>query len=202
MTQKRTWYTADPHFGADSYDILKREMRPFRNPAEYAREQVRIWNAQTQEEDIIYAIGDFCNYNFHEKDYPSGLAVSREIKAHIILITGNSEERVIRAHFDDDFEKFREYCINEFHFEDVRKNGYTEICGRKFFLTHRPADHDSQYLTLFGHTHRSTGLWKPFGFNVGVDLGHFRLFGEDDIMNLLEQKTQYWDHDPDNNCNE
>ena len=197
----RAWYTADPHFGVDSHVILEREMRPFKDISEYTREQVRIWNAQARPEDTVWVLGDFCNYNHLEKDYLSGLAVSGQIRARIRLITGNSEERVIAAHFGGDFERFRAYCLNTdgFRFDDVMRGAYTFICGEKFYLTHRPTDHDPRCLNLFGHTHRSTGLWKPFGFNVGVDLNHFRLFGEDDIRNLLEQKRSYWDHDPDNN---
>ncbi len=49
--------------------------------------------------------------------------------------------------------------------------------------------------TLFGHTHRYGGLWKSFGFNVGVDLNHFRLFSEDNIMYMLRQKEKYRDED-------
>ncbi len=202
MEEKRVWYTADTHFGSDSHAILIRDMRPFGSIAEYTREQVRIWNEQAAPDDLIYALGDFCNFNYRETDWQSGLAVSAQIRARIILITGNSEERVIRTYFDGDFERFRACCLRDkrFRFEDVRKNAYVTICGERFFLTHKPTDHDPGCLNLYGHTHRSGGLWKRYGFNVGVDLNHFRLFGEDDIRILLDQKNGFWDHDPDNNC--
>ena len=92
---------------------------------------------------------------------------------------------------------FREYCLNDptFRFQDVLRDAYVSIRGEKFFLTHKPTDHDKECQTLFGHTHRYGGLWKPFGFNVGVDLNHFRLFGDDDIMFMLNQKKIYWDED-------
>ena len=191
------WYTADPHFGSDSVSIMKRDNRPFKDIAEYTAEQVRIWNEQASSDDTIYVIGDFCNYNAHEKDYVSGLAVSKQINAHIILITGNGEDRVIREYFGGDFEKFREYCLTDpaFKFQDVIRNTYVDIRGEKFFLTHKPTDHDKECQTLFGHTHRYGGLWKPFGFNVGVDLNSFRLFGDDDIMFMLSKKKDYWDED-------
>ena len=200
MGNGRNWYTADTHFGSDAKDILFREMRPFASTAEFIRETARIWNGQVSQDDVIYVIGDFCNYNSYEKDYESGLAVSQLIHAHIILLTGNSEERVIQAHFDGDFARFREYCLEgtRFNFDDVRRNTYVSACGEKFFLTHRPSDHDPHCLNLFGHTHRAYGLWRPYGFNMGVDLNHFRLFNDDDIMHLLSQKNDYWDQDPDN----
>ncbi|MCR4774836.1 MAG: hypothetical protein K5869_00515 [Saccharofermentans sp.] len=198
----RNWYTADSHFGADSQVILKRENRPFKNMTEYTDEQVRIWNEQASSDDVIYALGDFCNYNSFEKDFKSGLAVSSRINAGVILIVGNQEERVIRSHFGGEFEKFREYCLSEpsFKFRDILKNAYTEIRGRRYFLTHDPVDHDRQCLNLFGHTHRAGGLYRPYGFNVGVDLNHFRLFGDEDILMLLEQKTEFNDSDPSLNC--
>lgn len=196
------WYTADTHFGSDSNDILIRDMRPFKNIAEYTEEQVRIWNEQASYDDTIYVIGDFCNYNHHEKDYESGLAVSKLVNAHIVFIIGNSEERVINDHFGGDFNRFRDYCLMnpEFKFDDVLKNTYLDINDIRFFLTHRPVNHDKDCLNLFGHVHRGIGLWRPFGFNVGTDLNHFQLFGDDDIMFLMKQKKEYWDIDPDINC--
>jgi len=201
MEKGRLWFTADTHFGKDSNDIIYREMRPFAGIAEYTAAQVRIWNEQAAPEDTIYVVGDFCNYNSFEKDYVSGLAVSRRVNAHLILITGNQEDRVIRDHFGGDFERFRAWCLGSdlFRFVDIRKNDYVELCGQKFFLTHAPVNHDPECLTLFGHTHRGSGLWKPYGFNVGTDLKHFMLFSEDDIRNLLGQKT-WWDKDADMFC--
>ncbi len=81
------WYTADSHFGNDSLSILMRDNRLFKDNAEYTAEQVRIWNEQAAPDDTIYAIGDFCNYNDREKDYVSGLAVSKQINAHISRLT-------------------------------------------------------------------------------------------------------------------
>ena len=191
------WYTADQHFGSDSFSVLKRDNRPFKDIAEYTAEQVRIWNEQASADDTIYAIGDLCNYNEREKDYVSGLAVSKQINAHLVLIIGTSEERVIRDHFGGDFGKFREYCLTDpaFKIQEVIKDAYVDIQGEKFFLTHKPTDHAKECQTLFGHTHRYGGLWKPFGFNVGVDLNHFRLFSDDDIIYMLERKKIYWDED-------
>lgn len=49
-----------------------------------------------------------------------------------------------------------------------------------------------------GHTHRATGLWKPYGINVGCDLNHFRLYDLKEIKRLLSLKEKYWDNDEDN----
>ena len=200
----RNWYTADTHFGDDSNDILIRDMRPFKDITEYTKEQVRIWNEQASADDTIYVLGDFCNYNIHEKDFRSGLAVSKLVNAHIICVIGNSEERVIDEHFDGDFNRFREYCLTDpgFKFDDVIKNKHIDINGTRFFLTHKPSDHDKSCLTLFGHVHRGLGLYRPFGFNMSTDINNFRLFSDDDIVFLMKQKRDWWDNDPDVNCND
>ena len=194
------WFTADPHFGSDSKEVLVRDARPFKDIEEYTSEQIRIWNSQASESDYIYVLGDFCNYNSTEKDYKSGLAVSKQIRANIILIVGNQETRVTRDYFDGDFEAFRNYCLTDpdYSFYDVKRDDYIDIQGERFFLTHEPKDHDKECESLFGHVHRTGGLWRSFGFNVGVDLNHFRLFSEDDITLMLEKRNKYWDRDIEN----
>ena len=39
------------------------------------------------------------------------------------------------------------------------------------------------------------GIYKSFGFNVGCDLNHFKLYSENDIKQLLKMKSLYWDKD-------
>ncbi len=192
------WFTADTHFGSDSKEIMIRDNRPFMDINEYTEEQIKIWNEQASSDDTIYVIGDFCNYvPGLEEDFRSGLAVSKRINAHIILIIGNNEQRAIDDFFDGSFDKFRDYCMTDpsCKIDDVKLNDYVDIKGEKFFLTHKPTDHDKECQTLFGHTHRYGGLWKSFGFNVGVDLNYLRLFSEDSIMYMLIRKKMYWDED-------
>lgn len=47
---------------------------------------------------------------------------------------------------------------------------------------------------------RAGGLYRPYGFNVGVDLNHYELFGDDDIMYMIDQKINFNDKDPSINC--
>lgn len=67
--------------------------------------------------------------------------------------------------------------------------------NQKFYLIHKPKQHKENVLNLFGHSHRAIGLYKPFGFNIGCDLNHFRLYSEKDIQHLLNMKEKYWDKD-------
>ena len=190
------FFTADQHFGDDSFNILEREMRPFKTPDESRDRQLETWNTQATDSDIIYAVGDFCNYNSLETNYESGLKVAALVKANIILITGNSEDRVIKNHFGGDFESFRVYCIEECGFSEVRKEDYVTINGRRWHIVHKPVDCVDDCLNLYGHTHRGGGIYRPYGFNVGADLHHFRLVSEADLDNLLDQK-EWWDKDDD-----
>ena len=49
--------------------------------------------------------------------------------------------------------------------------------------------------SLFGHIHRATGIYRKFGFNVGCDLNHFRLYSEKYILYLLSMKERFWEKD-------
>ena len=81
--------------------------------------------------------------------------------------------------------------------------GFKEVCktldltfnNKNFYLVHKAINYKKGVLNLFGHSHRSCGLYKPFGFNVGCDLNHFRLYSENDIEFLIKLKEKYWDND-------
>lgn len=189
------FFTSDTHFKSDG--IIEREMRPFKDKNEYAEYQVDVWNGQAKQNDDIWVVGDFLNFNRHETDWKSGLQLVTKIKANVNLVIGNNEERVIKIFFGNNFNDFRQFCI-ALGFKDVYTDKQLEFNGRQFYLTHHPKDYKENMINLFGHTHRATGLWKPFGINVGVDINHFRLFSEIDIELLLWQKENYWDKDKDN----
>lgn len=193
------FFTSDLHFGTDSKEILEREMRPYNTPDEYAKHQIMIWNSQATPEDTIYIIGDLCNYNKKEKDWMKGLESIRFVNAPVILIIGNNEERVINEIFNGDFAAFRSFCIDK-GFQDVKRDEYLCFGDTGFYLNHFPRNHKENYINLFGHTHRTTGIWKPYGLNVGTDLNHFRLYSQNDILYLLQIKSKWWDKDVDNNC--
>lgn len=201
-SSSKRWFTADPHFGVDAVHTFEREMRPFNDVFDYIGKQVELWNQQASENDTIYVLGDFCNFNSHESNWMSGMLVSNLIKAHIVLVMGNSEERVMKYEFDNDFDKFREFCLKSgfCRFTDVVKDAHIEIKNQLYYLVHKPSKHSKDCMTLFGHTHRAGGIYRPYGMNVGVDVNHFRLFSEDDIVFLMGKKTKKWDKDVDLNC--
>lgn len=66
---------------------------------------------------------------------------------------------------------------------------------------HKPIEYNKDMKNLFGHVHRSCGLYKPWGINIGCDLNHFRLYSETDIDFLFKMKNKYWDTDKNVNIN-
>lgn len=52
-----------------------------------------------------------------------------------------------------------------------------------------------EMLALFGHNQLVSGIYKPYGFCVNTDLKHFRLWSEQDIVELVRIKNSEWDFD-------
>ena len=122
------------------------------------------------------------------------MSLVKKIKAKVVLILGNNEERIIKYFFDGNFDKFKDYCLS-IGFTSVKENDIINICNTTFFLTHKPKHHNGEMLNLFGHSHKALGLYKPFGFNIGCDLNNYRPYSEKDIQILLDKKEKYWDKD-------
>jgi calcineurin-like phosphoesterase family protein len=186
--------TAEEHFGDD--EILKQDLRPFKNAKQFARILIKTWNKQASRADTIYVIADFvdCNKNSDDQTWKKTIKYVKKVRPSVILIIGNNEQRVIERYFENDFQKFREYCLMV-GFKEVYKNTIVHFIDRDFYLTHKPIDSNMAMLNLFGHMHRSGGLYKPYGINIGCDLNHFRLYSEDDIKFLIGMKEKYWDKD-------
>lgn len=202
------FFTADLHLGTD--EIIERESRPFRNIDEFEDVFVNNVNAVATADDILYVIGDYLTFNnrggekfdsttnFNIVDLKEILRKIKRVVPKAILINGTAEQRAIDDLFNGDFEAMRE-VVKECGFLDFLPDADIEFKGIKFHLMHHPKDYKKGVLNLFGHTHRSTGLWKPFGLNMGVDLNYFRPFSEDEIMKQLEFK-EWWDKDENNLC--
>ena len=195
------FFTADLHFGDN--ETIERESRPFTDVSEFEETIVSNVNKVASSEDILYVLGDWINYNcINHPDLEAcqkTFEISKRMNPKVILVIGNNEERIVRDKYDGDFQKMRSDLISR-GFEDVIKDGDIEINGEPIHLIHCPVDRKEGVINLFGHTHRWTGLWKPFGLNVGTDLNFFRPFSEKDIIYLLEHKRDWCDKDANCHC--
>ena len=187
------FFTSDLHLGSNQ--ALKNDNRPFKNAKIFEKFLIKTWNKQSSKNDTIYVVGDMFDCHMDIKiDLKTQIKFVKKIKAKIILIIGNNEERIIKYFFNNNFENFRQYCIKN-DFFDVKQNDTLKICNIDFYLTHKPKNYNTNLLNLFGHSHRAMGIYKSFGFNVGCDLNHFKLYSENDIKQLLKMKSLYWDKD-------
>lgn len=187
------YFTSDLHFNSE--ETLKIDMRPFKNAKMFDKAIIKNFNKQAISKDTIYVIGDFLDCDDgSDLRWKKSIHYVKKIKARVVLILGNNEQRVIKFFFNNNFEKFRKFCL-ACGFEEVLENGFIKINNYKFYLAHKPADCKKNMLNLFGHNHRAGGVYYPFGFNIGCDLNHFKLYGENDILYLMELKNEYWDKD-------
>ena len=187
------FFTSDTHF--NNWETLHNDNRPFKSPKAFDRFVIKTWNKQAKKDDTIFVVGDFLDCDNKEcTGWKTAATYPKRIKANVVLVLGNNEKRIVKFFFDDTFEKFRQYCKTN-GFKEVYETLDLEFLGQSFHLTHKPFDYKQGVLNLFGHMHRGGGLYKPFGFNIGCDLNHFRLYSESDIQHLIQMKTLYWDKD-------
>ena len=187
------FFSSDTHL-SDEY-TLKSDLRPFKNAKQMDKFIIKTWNKQTTKDDTIFVVGDFVDCDEVDKvSWQKSILLVKKLKAKVILIMGNNEDRIVKYHFNNNFELFKEFCLS-IGFSEVHKNLTITMRDKEFYLTHKPFDYNPDYINLFGHTHASGGIYKPFGLNVGCDLTHFRLLSENDIFHLLNKKAKYWDKD-------
>lgn len=190
------FFTSDTHFR--SMETIHRENRPFKSDIEFDNFVLSLFNEQVSESDTIYHLGDFIDYDDNDKNsWEESLKYASKINCNVILIIGNNEERLINEKFNDSFTKFRDYAINVCGFADVKREDYIEFNDKQFYLNHYPKNHKGGYINLFGHFHKITGYFKPYGLNLSCDLNYFRLYDEEEIERLLFEKKTYWETDPE-----
>lgn len=184
------YFTSDIHFNDEQ--TLRVDARPFKSTKKFDNYIIKLWNKTAKKGDIIFVVGDFvdCDGSGHTA-WQKAIKYIKRIKADVVLIMGNNEERVVKNFFGENFNAFKEYCIS-LGFKDVLWDIEISIGEQNFFLTHKPINHKKEVVNLFGHIHRSTGIYRPFGFNIGCDPNHFRLYSEQDILNLIEMRDKFW----------
>lgn len=194
------FFTSDTHLGDQGTFIS--DLRPYKNARVLAKKMIKMWNRQAKRGDTIYIVGDFIDCDGEGFDgWKEYLLWVKKIKADVVLITGNNEDRVVKFYFNSSFEDFKNYCIS-IGFKNVCENLNLNMLGQNIYLTHKPADCKKEMMNIFGHVHAAGGIYRPFGINVGCDLFGYRLLSEIDIKHLLNKKEKYWNKDKHLNwCN-
>ncbi len=137
------YFTSDAHF--DDKKTLEYEFRPFRNPRQFDRYVIKTWNKQAKKGDIIFVVGDFVDCDGLGFDsWRKSLGYVKKIKADVVLIMGNNEDRVVKFYFDNDFNKFRDYCLER----------YGNFFRRYRFFPHTSADkfQKRRFQSLWAHS--------------------------------------------------
>lgn len=191
------FFTSDIHFSDES--TMRSDNRPFKNIKAYDKFIIKNFNKTAKKDDTIYVAGDLLDCDGpNTNEWLKGLKLIKKIKAKIVLIMGNNEQRIVKYFFNGNYQAFVDFC-KKHGICEVHKTLDVEFGGKKFHLVHQIKDGDKRKINLFGHTHLCLGLYHPYGLCISADLNHFRLFTEEIILGYLERKTNYWE--PDENSN-
>lgn len=157
------WFTSDTHFG--SQRTLKLSKRPFESVEEMDKTMIENWNKVVKDNDIVYHLGDFGNYE-----------IGKELNGRIILLFGNYErkenpsEKILLKNFATWIKD------NSFKFKTTYNDKIL-----KYNLVHEPLKSNSDMFNLFGHIHKLC-MVKPYGLNVGVDCHNFAPIDLDTVL--------------------
>lgn len=159
----RVFYTSDTHFNEDrTFNYSMRGMY-FDSLEQSTEEMIRRWNEVVSEDDIVYHLGDFGDFD-----------VAKRLNGHIILLYGNYERdgAVPNKEQSKQFLKIIEgqglSTANVIMVHEP-KNRLKVHISENTVLFATPID-DRFY--LFGHIHEKQKV-KRNGLNVGVDVHNF-----------------------------
>ena len=187
------FFISDIHF-CDTTTFLE-DNRPFKNITHYDKFMLKNLNKYVGKNDTLYILGDLMDCdNEKSRFWEKSAKYIKKIKGNIVLIMGNNEKRIVNFFFNGNFEKFKTYC-KSIGIDDVKYEDYISFGGYDFYLTHEPINYKKGFVTLFGHIHRSKGLWQSFGLNMSCDINHYRPYSEKDILFQLKEKEIYWNSD-------
>lgn len=188
------YFTSDIHFSDEN--TFKNDCRPFKNIKQFDKYIIKLWNKTAKKDDNIYVVGDLLDCDGPDfLSWQKALNYVKKIKANIILIMGNNEERILNNFFSSNFDAFKSFLISK-GIKDVHKTLNLEFGGYNFHLVHNPINYQKDFVNLVGHSHRSKGIWYLFGLSVSCDLNHYRPYSENDILYQLKRKEIYYFSDP------
>ena len=172
--KSKIFFTSDTHFSQK--DKVRSKEFKLSSTEKTDHEYIKRWNSVVGEDDTVYHLGDFGNYN-----------IIKKLNGQIILICGNYERDDIKLKYNNDFEKFKKYLLS-LGFKDVVKDGLIldkNILGKEVYLTHKPTDTKKDMFNLFGHVHSLKPI-MPNGFNVCIEYHDFKPIGVDIVKDYMK----------------
>ena len=158
----KIWFTSDTHFSSER--TLELSKRPFRSVEEMDKILIENWNSVVGENDTVYHLGDFGNYE-----------IIKQLNGSINLIKGNydkNDEENLKQ-----YEKYFNLIFNNTH--NIILKTWQEDCFVCYNINmgHEPSkvwgfNIDETNINLFGHIHKLCMI-KLYGLNVGVDCHNF-----------------------------
>ena len=82
----KDFFIADTHFGGEN--IRRYENRPFETAEEMDEKLIENWNHVVTEEDTVYVLGDFSDYNDEEKEKD----ILARLNGKKVLVMGNHDK--------------------------------------------------------------------------------------------------------------
>lgn len=131
----RDFFIADTHFGGEN--IRRYENRPFESAEEMDERIIENWNRVVTEEDTVYVLGDFSDYNDEEKDK----AILARLNGRKMLVMGNHDRhRTPREWRDLGFVECSQWPI---------------LYEGFYLLSHEPLyiNANMPYANFYGHVH-------------------------------------------------
>lgn len=171
--EKKVFFSADTHFG--SQRILELSRRPFKDINEMDKEIIRLWNETVKNEDTVYHLGDFGNYD-----------IIKHLNGNIVLILGNYERKDIENGIIT-IEKLKEMGFTDV----VNELRIPELDG--IFAVHEPERCKKDEFNLFAHIH-GRQLCKRYGLDVGTDGHHFRPVSKEDVLFYKTAIEKFYDN--------
>ena len=181
MSKSSIFFTSDTHFGQQrTFDYSMRSMY-FKDVKEMDKEMIKRWNETVSDNDIVYHLGDFGDYE-----------VAKKLNGKIILLFGNYE-RDDKYSLTEDQARYFYHVIDEYamyiDIEPVRR-----LTNEYLMAVHEPENKTlmSNNFYVFGHIHEKQKV-KMRGLNVGVDVHNFYPVSIDTLMFYMNAILNIYD---------
>lgn len=169
------FFTSDTHFGEER--SMKLSNRPFKSVDEMNWEIIKQWNMKISNNDIVYHLGDFGDYNY-------------------LKFLNFKQLNLIVGNYDKNYERIKElYPDREINIIDKETHKISLSDKESVTLTHYPSlTKESDEFYLFGHIH-GLRMVKKNALNVGVDAHYFKPLSLDEVNFYKNAILNHYDNE-------